>query len=153
MSNKTTGFLFGAGIGLGVAWFLRMLGNGDQERIVVLKTSTNNTLCMKNPEDVEVRKNKKLTWWVVNLSQWDVDVSMQNWRDAKGNPKDPAGNAEPNDHDEPPQNQLSRTVPRGTVRKIRIKARGPAKALIEEVRYDVYLNGNLGADPIVKLTL
>jgi len=154
MSDKTTGFLFGATLGLGIAaWFLRMLGNDDKERIIILKTGSNGALCMKKPEDVEIRKHKKLTWWVVNLSKADVDVSLVNWRDENGNRKDPAVNADPNDHDEPPQNQLSRTVPQGTARKIRSKAREPEPAfLFEKVYYDVYLNGNPGADPIVKLT-
>jgi hypothetical protein len=89
MSNKTTGFLFGAGLGLGVAWVLRMLGNGDQERIIILKKGAKGTLCMKPPDDVEVRKGKKLTWWIVNQSPWDVEVSIRNWKDEKGQPKTP----------------------------------------------------------------
>jgi hypothetical protein len=152
MNDKTTGFLFGAGIGLGVAWVVRMLGNGDQERIIILKTGDKGTLCMRKPDDVVIQKKKKLTWWVVNLSTSDVDVSIRNWRDEKGNPKTAAVESDPNDQDDPPQNQLSRTVPHGTVRKIRSKARAPLGLLFEDVHYDVYLNGSPGADPIVKLT-
>lgn len=155
MSRKATGgLLFGAGIGFGIAWFLKMLGNGDQERIIILKTGAKGTLCMKKPDDVEVRKGKKLTWWIVNQSEWDVEVSLRNWRDADGQPKAPAVDPSPDqkDPDEPPQDDLSRMVPQGKVRKIQSRARRPA-LLFEEVYYDVYLNGSLGADPIVKLVL
>ena len=152
--DLTGGLLIGAGIGFGIAWLVRSLGNGDQERIIILKTRADGTPGIaKQPEYVEIRKGKKLTWWVANQTQASVDVSIQNWRDAQGNPKTPAVNPDldANDVDQPAQNQLSRRVPAGAVRKIQSKARPPA-FLFEEVHYDVFLNGNFGLDPIVKLT-
>ena len=41
MTNKTTGLLFGAGIGLGIGWLIARGGKSDAERIMILKKRPN----------------------------------------------------------------------------------------------------------------
>jgi hypothetical protein len=155
MRNKTAGMLFGAGLGAGVVWLISRAAKDDNERIMILKTRPDGSPGIEMlPEDVVVRSGKKLVWWVANLSDSDVVVSIRNWRNSAGQPKAPAVSADPDDIelDDDPQHGLSRKVRKGKVKKIRSKARLPA-GITEEVRYDVYLDNDLGADPIVKLVL
>ena len=155
MTNKTTGLLFGAGIGLGIGWLIARGGKSDAERIMILKKRPNGQPGLElAPDDVEVRAGKRLTWWVVNLTDLDVEVSFTNWRDEDNQPKAPAVNADPDNDGDDPQNGLSRMVRKGKVKKIRSKARSPEAIVFpEEVYYDVYLDGDLAVDPIVKLIL
>jgi hypothetical protein len=153
MNKKTTGILVGAGIGFGLAWLFGRRGQDDQERIIILKTRPDGTAGIeKAPDDVEIRAGKRLTWWVANQSNLEVDVSLQHWTDAGGRPRPPAVDPDPEWDDRDQQDGLFRRVPPGQVRKIRAKARRPM-GLFEEVYYDVYLNGSPGVDPIVKLVL
>ena len=57
---------------------------------------------------MEVRAGKRLTWWEVNLTDLDVEVSFTNWRDEDNQPEAPAVNADPDNDGDDPQNGLSR---------------------------------------------
>jgi hypothetical protein len=161
--ESLTGLLIGAGTALGIAWLfgpklaalLRGGNAGDKERTIVLKTRASGEPGINeidsDLETVVVRKNKHLTWWVINESDAAVLVSLENWKDGSGG-SIPAVDPDPDDHDQPPQSGLSREVPKNKKRPIRGKARGPLSGNSEEVHYDVYLDTKPAADPIVKLT-
>lgn len=156
MKKKTAGLLIGAA-GLGLAWAFRekLLGLFEANATIVLKTRPDGSAGIGNLTDyVKVRNNRHVTWTVINNATVDAVVSLQNWNDGSGNPKPPATNGDPdeNDRDEPFQEGLSRKVPAGKRRKIRGRARAPI-GKVEDVHYDVFLDGQLGADPIVRLVL
>jgi hypothetical protein len=156
MNKNAAGLVFGAGIGLGIGWLVARGGKNDNERIMILKKRPNGTPGLDlPPDDVEIRAGKRLTWWIVNLTDLNVEVSIKNWRNQNNVPKPPAVSADPDDDEgDDRQNGLSRMVGSGTVKKIRSKARLPEGIIVpEEVYYDVYLNGVPAVDPIVKLVL
>src|SRR4051812_41448554 len=160
--NKKAAVLIGIGAALGLGWLVRpflfaLFGGerGDKKRDIVLGTDANGDPYIKEPvKDVELKHNKHLTWWVINESEHNVVVSMINWRDDQHNRRPAAVDADPNDHDDPPQIDLSRKVPKGKKRPIRGKGRAPeGKSGEEDVYYDIFLDKKLGSDPIVKLVL
>jgi len=156
MKKKTAGLLIGAA-GLGLVWAFRdrLLALFEANATIVLKTRPDGSAGIGNLTDyVKVRNNRQVTWTVINNATVDAVVSLQNWNDGSGNPKEPATNADPDDsdRDEPAQDGLSRKVPAGKRRKIRGRARAPI-GKVEDVHYDVFLDGQLGADPIVRLVL
>ena len=51
MTNKTTGLLFGAGIGLGIGWLIARGGKSDAERIMILKKRPNGQPGLELPPD------------------------------------------------------------------------------------------------------
>ena len=156
MKKKTAGLLIGAA-GLGLAWAFRerLVALFEANATIVLKTRPDGSAGIGNLTDyVKVRNNRHVTWTVINNATVDAVVSLQNWNDGSGNQKPPAANGDPdeNDRDEPFQEGLSRKVPAGKRRKIRGRARAPI-GKVEDVHYDVFLDGQLGADPIVRLVL
>ena len=156
MKKKTSGLLIGAA-GLGLAWTFRerLLALFEANATIVLKTRPDGSAGIGNLTDsVKVRNNRHVTWTVINNATVDAVVSLQNWNDGDGNQKPPAANADPdeNDRDQPSQEGLSRRVPAGKRRKIRGRARPPI-GKVEDVHYDVFVNGQLGVDPIVRLVL
>ena len=157
MKKKTAGLLIGAGAGLGLMWTFRdrLLGLFEASATIVLKSRPDGSAGIGNLTDyVKVRRDRHLTWTVINNSTVDGVVSLQNWNDGSGHPTEPATTADPDEHDHehPPQEGLSRRVPAGKRRKIRGKARSPL-GKSEDVHYDVFLDGHPGADPIVRLVL
>ena len=165
--NKKVAVLIGAGAGVGLGWLLRPFllhlfgggggGGGNRDTDILLADNSKGNPCIKKqPDDVEIKQNKHLTWEVKNNSSSDVVISMRNWRDAQNQPVTPATDPDPdpNDHERPPQRGLSREVPSGHKRKIRGKSRAPRGNEEEErVYYDVFVGEEKGTDPIVKLVL
>ena len=159
MNKKTVGLLVGIGAGLGIAWALRdkfagVLGGKNLD--IVLKTVVPGQQAgvSTQPAVVTVFKDTHITWHVTNDSDKDVLVALANWNDGDNHGRRPAVDADvdPDDHEDPPQHDLTRLVPAGKKRKIRGKSR-KADAIIESVYYDVNLDGTKGVDPIVRLVL
>jgi hypothetical protein len=100
---------------------------------------------------VTVKKNKHVRWQVTNRSIADVLIALADWQDANHEAVPPAVDADPDDHEHPPQHGLSRRVPANKKRPIRGRARAPRDGNAEEVKYAVYLDSELAVDPIVKL--
>jgi hypothetical protein len=156
MKKQTLPAVLGAGFGFAIGWLIARAGDSDHERVMILKKRSDGKPGLEAPpEYVEIRKGKKLTWWIVNQTGMDVLVSLKKWRDLNDNYKDPAVIPQPDQTDsEDPQEGLSRLVRDGKVRKIRSRARAPENILLPEIlKYDVYLNDELALDPIVKLVL
>jgi hypothetical protein len=157
MRKTTAAVLIGAGVGLVLAWLFRgrfgaMLeapaeivvepGEGGRPRVSFVTPS------------VTVKKHKHVRWTVINRSTHDVGIALADWQDLGHRPAPPAVDADPDDHEHPPQNGLSRSVPAGRRRPIRGRARAPQGGASEEpVKYSVYLGPDLAVDPIVKLIL
>jgi hypothetical protein len=156
MRKTTAAMLIGAGAGLVLAWLLRsrfgamfnvpaeiiVEDDGDQPRVTFVT------------DRVTVKKDKHVRWMVINRSRHDVGIALAGWQDLSHRPAPAAVDADPDDHEHPPQNGLSRPVPARQRRPIRGRARAPqGGALEEQVKYSVYLGADLAVDPIVKLIL
>ena len=158
MSKKTTGMLIGAGAGLALVWLLRdkvAALFGDVRADIIVKTGKDGEPhVVYVTDEITVKRNKHAKWWVDNRSNADVVIALADWEDANHQPVPAAVDPDPDDHDHPPQNGLTREVPRDKRRPIRGRARAPqGGASAEKVKYAVYLGTNLEVDPIVKLTL
>jgi hypothetical protein len=157
MRKTTAAVLIGAGAGLVLAWLFRgrfgpMLdaaaeivvepGEGGRPRVSFVTPS------------VTVKNQRNVRWMVINRSSHDVGIALADWQDLSHRPAPPAVDPDPDDHEHPPQNGLSRSVPAGKRRPIRGRARAPQGGAFEEqVKYSVYLGADLAVDPIVKLIL
>lgn len=161
VAGKSVGWWIGLGAGFGLAWIFRdeLFGIFSGSAQIKLKPRGNNEAGIDDQTQfVKVKKNRHLTWTVDNQSGIDVEVTIKDWSDGKGQEKTAAVDSDPDsdDDDQPPQDQkyLTRFVPSGRKRKIRGLARPPANGLDHEyVYYVTYLNGTPGEDPIVKLIL
>ncbi len=156
MRKTTAAVLIGAGAGLALAWLFRgRLGRMADERAeIVVETGEGGRprVTFVTPE-VTVEQNRHVRWQLVNYSNADVLLALSDWQDANHQPVPPAVAADPDDHEHPPQNGLSREVPATKKRPLRGKARGPRQGDVEKVKYAVYLDNQLAVDPIVKLIL
>jgi hypothetical protein len=162
MDKKSAWLLVGAGTGLTLAWLFRSRIAGlfgvsakiDESAEIIVETGHDGRphVVYVTPE-VIVKKNKHVRWQVGNGSNVDVVVALADWQDESHRPVRPAVDADPDDHEHPPQQDLSRKVPAQKSRPIRGRARGPSAGHVEKVKYAVHLDGNLEVDPIVKLTL
>ena len=160
MSKKTTGILIGAGAGLGLVRLFRdkIAALFEVRADIIVKTGKDDKPHVVFVTDaITVKRNRHAKWWVDNRSNADVVVALADWADWEdpNHPRVPAAvDADPDDHDHPPQKELTREVPHGKRRPIRGRARAPQGGASEEkVKYAVYLGTNLEVDPIVKLTL
>jgi hypothetical protein len=156
MTKKTAGLLIGIGTGIGLAWIVinRLRGAGDQTAdIVVEPGSGGGPPGIDVTPEVTVKQNRHVRWLVDNRTQQDVVVALADWQDLSHRPVEAAVTAAADDNEQPPQDNLSRRVPAGKRRQIRGRARGPRMALVEAVKYSVYLDSALAVDPIVKLVL
>jgi hypothetical protein len=158
MNKKGVGLLFGAAVGAALVWLIRQREIDLFGRKRQIRLDEKGTTCsvVGKPEEVWLVSNQRLTWEVTNDCDRDIRVSLENWREQKVNKAEgePAvdPDPDPDDHDEPPQHGLSRVVPAHKKRKIRSKAKLAAYPL-QTFEYDVYLDGVIGADPIVRLVL
>jgi hypothetical protein len=154
MTKKTAAILIGAGAGFGLAWLFRkfLLAAMDAEaRIEVEDGKDGAPRVSYVTAEVLVRRNGHVRWFVNNHSASDVKISLADWQDLNHHPVSPAVEPEADDSEQPEQVDLSRYIPAGKHRQIRGRARGPHAALIEPVKYSVYLGSDLAVDPIVKL--
>jgi hypothetical protein len=153
MNKKGAGFLFGLGAGIGLVWAVRR-GLIElfprQHRHVVLTDVDGTCHVTTKPEELLLVLNQKVTWHITNNCGAGYDVSLTKWRDEQNN-EVPAG-VGPDDQ-ESGDNELRRFVPAGQTRLINGKKARLASSLVETVKYDVYLNDQPAADPIVKLVL
>jgi hypothetical protein len=150
MNKKTAGLLIGAGAGAALVWAVRRgLINlfPRQHRYVVLDDDGGTCRVKTKPDELYLVRKQKVTWHITNNCGKDFEVSLTNWKDEQGNRKSPAV-----DPDGEESGELSRHVPAGETRDINGKARA-ASVFLETFFYDVYLNGQPAADPIVKLVL
>ena len=155
MSNKkTTGFLLGAAAAVAAVWHLRNRILADIDLFIVLEPrNEGGCRVATKPNNTTARTNQKITWNITNNCPQDVRVSLEAWRTLGGSPICAAAtpdNSDPSD----PQPGLWKKVKANKQGKIKARARGPNNIFFgDECHYDVYLNDELGADPIVKLTL
>lgn len=161
MKKKGVGLLLGVGAGLGVVWFFRdqIAGLFDKRVDIDVEDLKGVPRVVDvTPETVTVKQNRHVRWTVHNHTQQDVLISLRDWQDDSNHePVPPAVDADPDDKEKPPQDGLSREVPAGKKRPIRGRARKPqnnrGEADEEDVKYAVYLGGELAVDPIVKLVV
>ena len=148
--------LIGAGAGAVLAWLLRarLRGMFDAPAQIIVEDDGAQPRVTSVTRSVTVETNKHVRWMVINRSSHDVGIALAGWQDLSHRPAPPAVDADPDDHEHPPQNGLSRQVPARQRRPIRGRARAPqGGALEEQVKYSVYLGPDLAVDPIVKLIL
>jgi hypothetical protein len=154
MNKKSVGLLFGAAVGAGVTWAVR-LGLIEllprQHRYIVLTDVDGTPHVTTKPEEVVLVLNQKVSWHVTNKCATGHRVSLKNWRDEQNNPVRPGVGPD----DQPSGNEPSRYVPAGQTLPINGKKARAASGLLETINYDVYLNDDdqPAADPIVKLLL
>ena len=159
MNKKNTGLLIGAGAGLGLVWLIRrglldrlpfdVFPPLDRE-IVLTEDSPGHCRVTVKPKEAWLVTAQKLTWHVTNNCTADHTVSLRNWDDGHGDyfpAVDPV--EDPND---PGQDGLSRHIKAGKKGKIRSKAKMPDRPW-QTFTYDVFVDGEAAADPIVKLVL
>lgn len=156
MKKTTAAVLIGAGAGLAIAWLLRSRFGAmfDAPAEIIVEDDGNQPRVTFVTDSVTVKKNKHVRWTVINRSRHDAGIALAGWQDLSHRPAPAAVDADPDDHEHPPQNGLSRQVPARQRRPIRGRARAPqGGALEEQVKYSVYLGPDLAVDPIVKLIL
>jgi hypothetical protein len=156
MKKTTAAVLIGAGAGLALAWLFRgrfaALFDEAAEIVVEPGEGGRPRVTYVTPE-VIVKKNKHVRWQLMNHSNVEVLLELRDWQDPNHQTAPAAVTADPDDHEQPPQNGLSRVVPATKKRPLRGKARGPRQGEAEKVKYAVYLDNQLAIDPIVKLIL
>ena len=156
MNKKIAGMMIGAGAGLALAWMFRgrLLRMSEVRADIVVKTGDDGRPHVEFVTDeITVKRNHHARWWVDNRANVEVLVALADWEDLEHRPVPPAVEADPDDHEHPPQRGLSREVPAGKHRPIRGRARAPrGGAHDEKVKYAVHLDGRVEVDPIVKLT-
>jgi hypothetical protein len=148
MNKKTVGMLAGAAVGA-IAW--RVSEDTDPLVIPIVVDADEQgafRLTTKPLDRVHLRFRQRVVWKITNNSQYEVRVAVENWRNLSGGRVLPVAFA-----DEQPG--LWCVVPgNGGTNKIRGKGRLPRFLILpEDCEYDVYLNDQLIADPIVKLVL
>lgn len=153
MNKKSAGLLFGAAVGAGLVWAVRR-GLIElfprQHRDIVLNDVGGTCHVTTKPEELFLVLNQKVTWHVTNNCAAGYNVSLTKWRDLQ----DIAVSRGVGADDNGPGNQdPGRYVPPGQTLPINGKKARVASSLVETVKYDIYLNGELAADPIVKLVL
>ena len=157
MDKKSVGFFLGAAAGFSLAWLFRArlaaLVAPAQPRILIERGKDGRPKVTVTPEVIVVRKNNHVRWQAINDLDVDVEIALADWQDQNHHPVRPAVDADPADHEHPPQTGLTREVPAGKKRPIRGRARGPDGGNEEFVKYSVLVDGSLGVDPIVKLVL
>jgi hypothetical protein len=143
MNKKTAGLLIGAATGAGLVWAIRqgVLELPEKERDIVIDDDLGTPRVRVKPEEALLFSKQKITWNVTNDCDRAVKVSLENWRDEQGSTPPPFE----------PQ-ELAVTVDAHRKDKIKAKA-NVAEHFLETFYYDVYLDGTLGADPVVKLLL
>jgi len=144
MNKKTAGLLIGAATGAGLVWAIRqgVLELAEKERDIVVDDDLGRPRVRVKPAEASLFSKQKITWNVTNDSDTAVTVSLENWRDR----------GEGSTH--PPFETQDLAVTVDAHRKGKIKAKAKvAEHFLETFYYDVYLNGTLGADSIVKLLL
>jgi hypothetical protein len=157
MRKTTAAVLIGTGAGLVLAWLFRgrfgAMLDAPAEIVVEPGEGGRPRVSFVTPS-VTVKKQRHVRWMVINRSTHDAGIALADWQDLSHLPAPPAVDPDPDDHEHPPQNGLSRSVPAGKRRPIRGRARAPqGGALEEQVKYSVYLGADLAVDPIVKLIL
>ena len=157
MKKTTVGLFIGASAGLVLAWLFRdrLRGMFDEAADIIVEPGEGGRprVSFVTPS-VTVKKHKHVRWTVINRSTQEVGIALADWQDLGHRPAPPAVDPDPDDHEHPPQNGLSRSVPAGKQRPIRGLARAPQGGAFEEqVKYSVYLGADLAVDPIVKLIL
>jgi hypothetical protein len=152
MNKKNVGLLFGAAVGAGLVWAVRR-GLIElfprQHRYIVLTDVGGTCHVTTKPEELLLAFNQKVTWHVTNNCAAGYNVSLTKWRDEQNNDvtrgvadDNGSGNKDPGGY-----------VPAGQTLPINGKKARAASGLLETIKYDVYLNGEPAADPIVKLVL
>jgi hypothetical protein len=154
MNKKTAGLLIGAGAGAGLVWAARR-GLIDffppQNRYIVLEDDNGTCRVTTKPAELYLVRKQKVTWHITNHCPYTVDVSLANWKDKQGLGKQPP--VDPDHEGEgSSQGELSATVQANGTGRIKAKAKTPS-VILETFFYDIYIDGKLGADPIVKLVL
>jgi hypothetical protein len=143
MNKKTAALLIGAATGAGLVWAIRqgVIELAEKERDIVIDDDLGRPRVRVKPAEALLVSKQKITWHVTNDSATAITVSLENWRDDRG--------ATP-----PPFEGQDLAVTVDAHKKGTIKAKAKvAEHFLETFYYDVYLNGTLGADPIVKLLL
>jgi hypothetical protein len=152
--NKKAGLLIGAGVGAAVAWYLRRQDRAPVILNIVVEPNEKGVCRVSGkPAFTELHFNQKIFWKVINNCTTDVRVALERWRDQDQNGTSVAPAAISEDDANDPQAGLWRKVKAGHMASIKGRGRFPLNILGEVVHYDVYLNDELGADPIVKLIL
>ena len=153
MNKKSAGLLFGAAVGAGLVWAVRrglIALFPRQHRDIVLTDVGGTCHVTTKPEEFLLAVNQKVTWHVTNNCAAGYKVSLTNWRDEQDNPV--SRGVGPDDNESGNQDP-GRYVPAGQTLPINGKKARAASGLVETVKYDVYLNDQPAADPIVKLVL
>lgn len=148
MNKKTVGMLVGAAAGA-IAWRVSEDTDPVVIPIVVGEDDQGGLRLTTKPLDrVHLRFRQRVVWKITNNSKYEVRVAVENWRNTNGDRVLPVAFA-----DEQP-GLWCRVAPNGGSNKIRGKGRLPRFFVLpEDCEYDVYLNDQLIADPIVKLVL
>lgn len=143
MNKKNAGLVIGAGVGAVLAWLLRRQERAPVELSIELgPKGTNRCAVTREPDRADLHLDQLIIWHITNNCEDSVRVSLEGWRHGNGNPTSPAANP----HGMP---GLRRKIDgRGGTGDITGKGRF---GLFEECLYDVYLDDERGADPIVKL--
>jgi hypothetical protein len=157
MRKTTAAVLIGVGAGIGLAWLL--MGRFARRRVEVhltLKGLDDGGVTFEPFEDyVELRKGRGDTiHWIVSNPEatgydGEVEVAVGGWSSNE------AGDTSPVKFDD----GHSRTVKRGGPAKqmpAKINQQAPPNHKVDppvEYKYNVYVNGQLVLDPIVKLIL
>jgi hypothetical protein len=145
MDKRTGGLLVGAAAGIALAWhFLRRDQAEVDLQIGLEPADGGGCRVATKPEFAELHWMQKVNWHITNNCNQDVRVALESWRDRDGRPRPPAANS-----DDPNQPGLWKKVKKNDTATIKAKAR---LGFFEDCYYDVYLDDQLGADPIVKLT-
>ena len=154
MDKKTAGLALGAGLGAGLAWYFLNQSRGPVFLDIVLEPRPGGGCRVaQKPRFAELHLNQKITWRVTNHSDLDVRVALERWRDQQQNGNSVAPAAISEDEPGDPQPGLWRKVKPHQTASIKGRARLTGNLLGEFVYYDVYLDDEKGADPIVKLVL
>lgn len=149
MNKKTAGLLIGMAAGLGLAWHYRgLVARGVKRVPIVLRRRAERGGGVDPVPDVELKlfPPEPMLWDITNPSDEDrgggeaVTVRIDGWR-KHGEPSMPAVLAV----------SFERAVKPGQTKPIPALANIAAGA--GEFKYDIYVDGELALDPIVKLVL
>src|SRR4029450_4039347 len=145
MDKRTGGLLLGAAAGLTLVWDFFGRDQRDVDLYIVLEPSADGGCRVATkPAYAELHLNQAVNWHITNNWNRDVGVSLEAWRNRRGRRVHRAARS-----NNPHATGLRADVPAHGSGSIDAKARF---GLFEICIYDVYLDGSLGADPIVKLT-
>ena len=155
MDKKTAGLAIGAGLGAGLAWYFLNQSRGPVFLDIVLEPRPGGgPRVAQKPRFAELHLDQKITWRVTNNTDQDVRVALERWRDQQQNGSSVAAAAISEDDPGDPQAGLWRKVKARRTASIKGRGRLTKNPLLGEfVYYDVFLDDEKGADPIVKLVL